>query len=135
MSPFAAALKNIFENSGFYDSVDEWKEYLGLKLHRLDQRHKYDEWLADKRLPSPSNLYMTYLIFAPDSIYTVPHPEAFEDFKNLLHVRATEVSPLGARMLPTVWEYMSRPLFCDLSNKLAKLNEEERVKLLLEMYP
>jgi hypothetical protein len=30
------------ENSGFYDSVDEWKEYLGLKLHS----HKYDEWMA-----------------------------------------------------------------------------------------
>jgi hypothetical protein len=30
---------------------------------------------------------------------------------------------------------MSRPLFCDLSNKLAKLDDEEQAKLLLEMYP
>jgi hypothetical protein len=129
MSLFAVSLKNIFDNSGFYDSIEDWKYYLG-----CDQRYKYDEWLMDKSLPRSSDLNMIWTIYEC-GIYNIPNPEPFKEFEKLLHVRATEISPLGAQMLPTVYEYMKRPTFCELSDILAKLTFAEQGKLLLEMYP
>ena len=61
--------------------------------------------------------------------------EALAKFDEVSKLRACEVSPLGALMLPTVHEYVTRGAFSDLSNKLAPLSTEERRRLLLELYP
>lgn len=138
MSPFAEALKRLLNDTIDYTRED-WVEYLfvlvvGERDYKRKRLNLIESWLRDEALPSPSQLYMIWLVTSEryTSPATGPSTEAFRQMANR---RATEVSPLGNRMLPTVWEYMKRPIFCELSSKLAKLSPEEKGKLLETIYP
>src|SRR5262245_7245575 len=124
-SPFAQALSALFFETNCFNR-DQWVDFLGTT------RAKIAEWLSDKSLPRPDQLWMAIQALKRTSDILVEPVEAFEV---MAAKRATEVSPLGEQMLPTVQEYMSRIAFSELANRLAKLDPEDRVKLLKDLYP
>ncbi len=125
MSPFAEALKSLLDDSGVFDRKD-WAYLCGVK------QIKIDDWLADTSIPRPHDLNMIVITIERSSDMK---KEPLEKFIEVTQRRATEVSPHGARMLPTVCEYMKRPAFNELSSQLAKLEPQEQAKLLLRIYP
>ncbi len=136
MSPFAEALRRLLDETNLFNR-QEWvqllfggvvgnKEYLPKKIALIES------WTRDEQIPGAMDLNMMWLTLEQAS--DVPR-KPLEPFRALMKRRATEVSPLGNRMLPTVWEYMKSPASCELSSRLAKLSPKDQGKLLEELYP
>ena len=89
-------------------------------------------WLKDEAVPRPSDLAMIWITLERSSDVLKGPMELFRQMANL---PARKVSPFGKRMLPTVWEYMHRPAFSELSSKLAKLSAKDQEELLDGLYP
>ena len=137
MSPFAEALRQMLDGATDYTRM-EWVEYLftqviGERGWKEKQLKKIESWLEDKELPRPHDLGMIWLLLLER--YAEMSTAARAAFLAVAHRRATEVSPLGNRMLPTIWEYMNRLMFDPLNSRLAKLSPDEQGKLLEELYP
>lgn len=125
MSEFANILKRVLEETELF-TLAEWSQLLGVRLQKLES------WLSDTEIPAAYNLNMMYITLENSSNI----PEApLVAFKEMINKRATLVSPHGARMLPTVYEYMKRPVFDELSSALAKLDHASQTKLLLARFP
>jgi hypothetical protein len=127
MSPFATALKSLLDDTNLFNRK-EWGQVLFLNKGE----EKIEQWLKDEDIPRAHSIHMLITVLEHSS--DVPQ-EPVDKFMEMAQLRATDVSPHGARMLPTVKEYTYRLTFCELSNKLAKLDKEEQAKLLLELYP
>jgi hypothetical protein len=124
-SLFAETLKGLFDETNLFDRKD-WSEFLG------SSEQKIQNWLEDREIPRPDHLFMIIEVLKnSDGVRREP----IKRFETVSTQRATEVSPFGKLMLPTVKEYMERPAFSDLSSQLAKLSSEDQGKLLLELYP
>jgi hypothetical protein len=128
MSVFVECLKEMLDCGLF--SREEWAWILfGAKKHV----NRIEEWINEDTVPADYSLNMivTTLNLSSD----VPK-DILERFKKMAQLPARKVSKHGSLMLPTVWEYMKRPIFSDLSSKLAKLNSIQEKKDLLEsLYP
>jgi hypothetical protein len=123
-SQFAIALIGLLDRTNLFERY-EWAELLSVSEPAISQ------WVGDKTIPRPENLYMIVATIQQSSGV----PEApLAIFKTMAQRIATEVSPHGKRMLPTVWEYMMRPAFSELASRLAKLSPAEQEKLLEETY-
>lgn len=123
ISPFASALKVLLDETGIFDRA-EWSSLLGVSQGAISQ------WVNDKTIPRPEILDMIYDTLVVSDI-EISHLKGFNDMSKR---PANEVSPNGVRMLPTVWEYMTRPSFGDLSRKLAKLSPGAQEELLRDKY-
>ena len=123
-SPFAAALESAFDDTGLF-TRKEWAKFLGVKEVSIS------DWVNDRNLPRPSHL-STMLLTLEGSSDVKEAP--LEAFKAMAARPATEVSPHGKRMLPTVMEYAKRPVFSALSSALAKLSPDEQGELLSGIY-
>jgi hypothetical protein len=124
-SAFALSLTELLDNTNLFDRR-EWSEVLGVTEPAISQ------WVGDKTIPRPDNLHMIVITLERSSgVNRAP----LRSFKSMAQLKATEVSPHGKRMLPSVWEYMMRPAFSELSGKLAKLPIAEQERLLDEMFP
>jgi hypothetical protein len=125
MSLFTEALADLLDKTAFFSRA-EWADFLMIKEALIDR------WLAEKDLPKPYWLHMIWLALETSS--NIPK-EPLDKFKTMALKSSKEVSDkFGTLMLPTVWEYMNRPAFCELSSKLAPLNPKEQEKLLEEFY-
>lgn len=122
---FASALKGLLDDTGLFERR-EWAKVLGVKVAAIE------DWLAERSIPRSSQLNMLVTVLEHSS--GIP-PEPLHVFAQMAALRATLVSPFGSRMLPTVGEYMKRPIFSELSSRLAKLSAEEQGRLLEELYP
>lgn len=123
-SDFSEALRRLLDDTQLFDR-GEWATYLGVKKDRIEK------WLADAELPRVGHLG---LILTTIENSDVP-PGPLLDFTIMAGRPAREVSPHGRLMLPTVMEFVKRPAFCDLSNKLAKLDDAGKADLLESLYP
>src|SRR3712207_1433798 len=100
-SIFAAVIKALLDETNLFNRR-EWAEFLGVTESAISQ------WVGDKTIPRPDLLYMIVDVLEQSTDI----PEApLESFKDMARRVATEVSPHGRRMLPTVWAYMTRPAF------------------------
>ena len=125
MSIFAKALANLLDNTNLF-TRREWAKFAGVT------EDKIEGWLKDEDIPRPYTLSLITLCLKNCS--DVNQSPVIE-FEKISELRSTLVSPYGDRMLPTIKEYYSRPIFSDISSKLAKLTLEEQGNFLLEMYP
>lgn len=119
-SLFAAALKNLLDDTTLYDRA-EWADYLLISEAAISQ------WLHDKTVPRPDLLYMIYDTLAMTD--GVPR-EPLAAFELVAKRPATEVSPLGSRMTPTVWEYMMTTSYGAIGQRLRKLDREGQINML-----
>lgn len=119
-SQFATALAALLDQTNLFSRA-EWAGVLGVSAPAISQ------WVGDKTIPRADNLHM--IVITLERSTDVPEGP-IAAFKEMARCPATKVSPHGKRMLPTVWEYMTRPAFSELSNKLAKLPENEQEKIL-----
>jgi hypothetical protein len=127
-SPFVSALRAMLDCGLF--SRKEWSKYLFIVK---PSRDKIEEWLNEESIPDNHDLNMIFLALEHSS--DIPK-DVVDKFKEMAQLPAREVSKHGSLMLPTVWEYMKRPMFSELSSKLAKLNTVQEKKDLLEsIYP
>lgn len=124
MSEFSECLKALLFESELFERA-EWPQFLMVKNDAVD------DWLADKSIPRPSDIFMAY----SSVTYYDCNSKPAEPFKIMAEKRASLVSPLGDLMLPTVWAYFHRPAFSEVSSKLAKLDNAGKVKLLQSLYP
>jgi hypothetical protein len=111
MSKFSAALKGLLDDTNLF-SREDWAEVLGIPSLMIEM------WVQDKAVP-PGN-YLNMLVKTLETSLGTPE-EPLEVFRSMALLRATEVSPLGMRMLPTVMEYMNRP-FPETVRKLEPLS-------------
>ncbi len=125
LSPFACKLGGIILSSDVFTEED-WRLYFGVKEETLA------DWLLDGSIPSPSNLNMMVTFMER---FSTANKQRLAEWYEMEKKRATSVSPHGARMLPTVYEYRKRLRFSELSNRLAKLDPKAQGELLLELYP
>jgi hypothetical protein len=97
-SEFAAALRKILDGPvGF--SRSDWARILWVTPAAISH------WLADRTLPRAEILRSIV-----DTIRNYGSAEAMANFETLAGKRAETISPLGARMEPTVAHYMVAPL-------------------------
>lgn len=99
LSHFATALRALLD-SGVLRRV-EWAEVLGVTASAISQ------WVNDSAIPQPQHLRAIIGTLLADR--RVP-AEPLEAFERLVQQPATEVSPNGDRMLPTIEQYMVKPL-------------------------
>jgi hypothetical protein len=125
MSEFATALKSLFDDTDYFRR-EEWAQFLCVPLSRLET------WLKDEDIPRPMNLSMIVTCLQESVVAT---QEPLKNFLEMASKRATEASPHGSRMLPTVKEYYSRLISSDESSVLAKMSPDQQVKHLEEKYP
>jgi len=135
MSLFTEALRDLLDETNLF-TRKEWAEFLFVKViggpPRESGEERINKWLTEEGLPRSSDLSMICIALEESSDVT---KEPLEKFKQMANIPARKVSKFGKRMLPTVWEYMNRPLFCDLSNRLAKLTFAEQEQLLDAEFP
>lgn len=124
MSLFSESLKSLLDDNDFF-SRSEWAQYLTIK------EEKINKWLSDEEIPSSHKLLMILTTLEHSSDVD---KKPLAKFHEMSLMKATEVSPLGALMLPTVMEYTRRPIFSELASKLAKMTDDEKKTFLLETY-
>ena len=124
-SLFSQSIRGLLDATDLYNRR-EWSTLLGVSEPAISQ------WLSDKTIPRADNLHMIVVTLEQSS--RIPEMPVAE-FRAMAHRPAIEVSPHGARMLPTVWEYMTRPASSELSSRLVKLAPTEQVRLLEAVYP
>jgi hypothetical protein len=126
MSLFARALESLLKDTGLF-TQREWAKLLGIKDSAITQ------WLNEETIPRASNLNMVFVTVEQAADAKRGPLEAFRTMADMPAVKASPKN--GARMLPSVWAYMKRPVLDELSSKLAKLSPEAQEKLLRENFP
>jgi hypothetical protein len=123
-SIFSQTLEIVLDHTGLFNR-QEWAKFF------MVPEAKIEEWLNDKSIPSAHRLHLLYNALTNSNIPSKP----LKFFTQMAALPARQVSPFGKLMLPTVMEYLSRPTFCELSNKLAKMSLEEQADYLDKLYP
>ncbi len=123
-SPFAEALVGLLDRTALFDRAG-WATVLGVTEAAISQ------WVGDKTIPRPDILFT---ILATLKRSTDVPQDPLREFTRVAEQPSTSVSPNGVRMLPTIWQYMTRPAFSELSGRLAKLPMPEQEKVLEEIY-
>lgn len=121
-SPFALALERLLDETNFFDRT-RWASYLRIKPPSISQ------WVHDKTVPRPDILYMIWHTL--DITADVPE-EPMQLFAEIARRPASEVSPHGGRMEPTVWDYMTRSSAEEIAGSLRDMTREERRMLVDE---
>lgn len=125
MSPFADALRGLLDDTQVFNRR-EWAKLLGIREAAISQ------WLSEETIPRASNLN---LIFVTIERASDAEKGPLDVFRQMAELPALEASPKnGKRMLPTVWSYMKRPVFDELSNQLARLSPADQERLLEEKF-
>lgn len=99
-SDFALALNRVLDKTGLFSRA-QWAEYLDVSEADISQ------WLDDKTIPRSDILFVTLDTLSGSD---VPQ-ESVSEFRTMAEKLSTEVSPNGEQMLPSVSEYMIRPMF------------------------
>jgi hypothetical protein len=151
MSEFSKALKDLLDDTNLFNRT-EWSYFLFGFNFKAKGIETIQNWIDDKDIPRPMNLTMIIINLSSTSVADFvtsgiqmaikgnqPNLDLgckeLKAFGEMAKKRATDVSPFGKRMLPTVAEYMSRATFSEMSSKLAKMTHEQQEKFLMEQYP
>lgn len=131
MSLFTERLEEMLDKTNLFNRR-EWAKFLLIEQERISA------WLEEESIPSPYQLNMILIVLENPGSYhldmMIPQ-EYITKFKEMSLMPARNVSKFGKRMLPTVQEYMNRPIFSELSNQLARLSSQEQEELLEQLYP
>lgn len=88
-------------------------------------------WLNDHDIPTPLQLWR---LFEQVCIaYTREHL-SIKYFFTISQIVATEVSPFGELMLPSVWIYMNRPPQSDVARALDGMTRDQQRRYLRQLY-
>lgn len=120
-STFARTLSQLLDETGFY-SRSEWASFLGISTSAISQ------WVHDKTVPRADLLRMIL-----DVLQTrggVAAASALRRFEQLEKKSATEISPLGVRMAPTLRSYLDSYTFAKLGQKLRGLQPDQQIDVL-----
>jgi transcriptional regulator with XRE-family HTH domain len=98
-SPFARILSRMLQESRLYTLV-EWGDILGVRQSAISQ------WLHDKTLPRPEPLRMIQRVLEEHTDVPV---DILADFEELINQPATDISPHGSKMGPTLGHYLIKP--------------------------
>jgi hypothetical protein len=119
-SPFAKALARLLDETSYFSRA-EWARLLGISTAAISQ------WVNDRTLPRADLLRMVIETLRSD-------PEVVKgpitDFMKIAALPATDVSPLGARMMPSVRDYLEGSTLVRLGRELQKLSRPEQVRVL-----
>jgi transcriptional regulator with XRE-family HTH domain len=121
-SPFAAALARLLDDTCYF-TRSEWARFLGVSASAISQ------WVNDRTVPRADLLRIIIDVLRTSD--GVP-PEPLMHFDELANRPAAEVSSLGARMMPTVGEYLRRSTFASLGRDLRKLSAQQQETVLAE---
>jgi hypothetical protein len=129
-SEFAEAVYGLIYHADMF-AIGGWVQFFSVVKGSFKQS-QIKAWFEDESIPTPSQLFMMY-----DCVKNHDCDQRWiEQFKVMAEKRSTLVSPHGKLMLPTVWQYMTRTAFDEVSSKMAKLNtNEEKEALLISLYP
>lgn len=119
-SPFAEALRRLLEMPDGY-SKTEWARLLGVTPSAISQ------WLGDQTVPRA--FVLRALV---DAVAWRFGPAALDEFWELSDLPATQISPIGGRMSPTVRQYMVEPLVEGFQRLLRTLRPEAQEEVLLD---
>jgi len=121
VSEYARTLQSLLDDSNIFSRQD-WS-----KIFYID----IDKWVKEEVLPRPYQLHMTYDMIENSS---KADQEPLKIFKEMAQRPSTKVSEkYGKLMLPSVWDYMHRPAFCNLSSELAELDKKAQEDLFVAM--
>ena len=120
-SLFAAALARLFDETEFY-TRPQWARFLGVPAGSLQ------EWTQD--LAAPRGDLLRMIIDILQSRGGTVAIEALSRFATIAERPATEISPLGELMLPTVSEYIHNYILLDSGKRLRCLSPGQQVKAL-----
>ena len=126
-SQFATALASLMDESDLF-SRQEWADILGISDAAISQ------WLNDKTLPSPEFLRAIVSTVRRNS-NKLPH-WILTEFDKMASKSASEVSPFGARIGKSVYEYLLKPLqdgFWEVFEALPVNSRERLLPLFSEM--
>ena len=117
-SPFATALRQIFESSPIYPTQAAWAEALEVRPAAASQ------WLSDTTLPSPDTLKSLVELLA---IPNVADAEAIAEFRQILKRPREEVTPLNTPSgAATLRHYLVKVLFDGFLRALRPLPPERQ---------
>ncbi len=123
LSPFATTLTRLLDETEFYTRA-EWARFLGVTPSALSQ------WVNDRTVPRADLLRMIVdLLRARGGEKAASIVTEFED---LVEKPATDVSPLGSRMSPTIRQYLTKNSFVGLGWALRDLPIEEQERVLAD---
>jgi transcriptional regulator with XRE-family HTH domain len=121
-SPFAVALAMLLDETCYF-TRSEWARFLGVSTSAISQ------WVNDKTVPRADLLRIILDVLRTSD--GVP-PEPLKHFDEVANRPACEVSALGARMMPTVAEYLRRSTFASLGRDLRTLSAKQQETVLAE---
>jgi len=116
-STFASALEGLLDTAMF--TRDEWARFLDIPQTSIT------EWLADAAVPRPDLLRVICDLAGNSRVAQKP----LIDFQRIAHLPATDISPLGSHMSPTVKEYMQLSVR-EFGYRLYSLSPQEQIKAL-----
>lgn len=119
ISPFAAALKNLFDTTNFYSRA-EWSRFL-----RVDEA-VISTWVTDQAVPTGDKLSMMLDLLRLRGTQQVPLVE----FDTLAQRPSTEVSPFGDFLAPTVATYLKQSTFLELGKSIRHLSRSQQQRVL-----
>lgn len=119
-SPLARSLSRMLQESGLYKLV-EWGDILGVRQSAISQ------WLHDKTLPRPEPLRMIQRVLEEHTDVPVG---ILADFEELINQPATDISPHGSKMGPTLGHYLIKPDWEAFERCVRPLSPEDQQEVL-----
>ena len=98
-SLFARTLKDLMDETGLFRRP-EWATLLGADEKDLDQ------WITDKTIPRADELFVLVDTLRWSDLKS---EEPLERYDQIAFLQATEISPMGRFMLPSVAEWIMKP--------------------------
>lgn len=98
---FVKAIKGLLDDTNLFTRT-QWANLLDVSNSEINR------WLSEKDIPRSDHLTMIYSILTMQENKVPQEPISF--FKEIANCPADKVSKYGNRMLPTVWEYMQKPV-------------------------
>lgn len=124
-SLFASALQQLLDDTNLFNRND-WAEIIGARTTDINK------WVYDADIPEAHHLGM--IIATLETSSNIPELP-LKHFREIASLRSTLVSPHGKRMLPSVQQYIERPLFSEINRKLAKMTPDQQAKFLEIEFP
>ena len=98
---FVKAIKGLLDDTNTF-TRPQWANLLDVSVSEINR------WLSHKEIPRSDHLTMIFSILEMHENKVPQEPISF--FKEIANYPADKVSIHGEKMLPTVWEYMQKPV-------------------------
>ena len=98
---FVKAIEGLLDDTNTF-TRSQWANLLDITPSEINR------WLLEKTIPRSDHLTMIFSILEMHENKVPQEPISF--FKEIASFPADKVSIHGKKMLPTVWEYMKKPV-------------------------